>query len=30
LEITIVDNREDKTAPLPRAENLGENVILKM
>ena len=30
LEITIVDYREDKTTPLPRAENLGENVIVKM
>jgi hypothetical protein len=30
LEITIVDDREDKTAPLPRFENLGENVTVKM
>lgn len=30
LEITIVDDREDKTTPLSRAENLGENVIVKM
>jgi hypothetical protein len=30
LEIAIVDDREDKTAPLPRVENLGENVTVKM
>ena len=30
LEITIVDDRKDKTAPLPRAENLGKNVTVKM
>jgi len=30
LEITIVDDREDKTTPLPRVENLGENVTVKM
>ena len=30
LEITIVDDRDDKTTPLPRVENLGDNVIVKM
>jgi hypothetical protein len=30
LEITIIDDRQDKRTPLPRAENLGENVIVKM
>jgi hypothetical protein len=30
LEIKIVDDRADKTTPLPRAENLGENVTVKM
>jgi hypothetical protein len=30
LEITIVDDREDKTPPLPRVENLGDNVTIKM
>jgi hypothetical protein len=30
LEITVVDERKDKTVPLPRVENLGENVIVKM
>jgi len=30
LEITIVDERKDKTTPLPRAEHLGENVTVKM
>jgi hypothetical protein len=30
LEITIVDERKDKTVPLPRVEKLGENVTLKM
>jgi hypothetical protein len=30
FEITIVDDREDKSTSLPRAENLGENVIVKM
>jgi hypothetical protein len=30
LEITIVDDREDKATPLPRVENLGENVTVKM
>jgi hypothetical protein len=30
LEITIVDEREDKATPLPRAENLGGNVTIKM
>jgi hypothetical protein len=30
LEITIVDDRKDKASPLPHAENLGENVTIKM
>ncbi len=30
LEITIVDDRDDKTIPLPRPDNLGDNVIVKM
>ena len=30
LEITIVDERKDKTAPLPNVENLGENVTVKV
>ena len=30
LEITIVDDRDDKSTPLPRAENWGENVTVKM
>jgi hypothetical protein len=30
LEITIVDDREDKTTPLPRPDNLGNNVVVKM
>jgi hypothetical protein len=30
LEITIVDDRDDKTTPLPHAENLGEGVTVKM
>jgi hypothetical protein len=30
LEITIVDDRKDKSTPLPRAKNLGENVTVKM
>jgi hypothetical protein len=30
VEITIVDDREDRSASLPRAENLGENIIVKM
>jgi hypothetical protein len=30
FEITIVDDRNDRTAPLPHVENLGENVTVKM
>jgi hypothetical protein len=30
LEIRIVDDREDKTTPVPRVETLGENVSVKM
>jgi hypothetical protein len=30
LEITIVDDREDKTIPLPHPDNLGDDVIVKM
>lgn len=30
IEITVVDYREDKTTPLPQAENLGENITVKM
>jgi hypothetical protein len=30
IEITIVDERDDKSAPLPNPGNLGENVTLKM
>lgn len=30
IEITIADNREEKTTPLPRPENFGENVTIKM
>jgi hypothetical protein len=30
IEITIVDDRESKRSKLPRVENLGENVIVKI
>jgi hypothetical protein len=30
LEVTIVDDREDKTSHLPRVKNLGENVTVNM